>query len=94
MLDSLSVFEDRCKQQAILEDAERVRSHAYELAFESEDEMFHSTLYDWLIQRGMADELLEVNGLRLRCIGRSLTDCCDLARCGRRTWKRISGDIP
>ena len=60
VLDSLSVFEDRCKQQNILEDAERVRSHAYELAFESEDEMFHSTLYDWLIERGMADELLEV----------------------------------
>lgn len=65
VLDSLSVFEDRCKQQNILEDAERVRSHAYELAFQSEDEMFHSTLYDWLIERGMADELLEVSELRL-----------------------------
>jgi nuclear pore complex protein Nup155 len=37
-----------------------VRSHAYELAFASEDEMFHSTLYDWLIEKGLADELLEV----------------------------------
>ncbi len=66
VLDSLSVFEDRStnakKQPAALssDDPETVRGHAYELAFASEDEMFHSTLYDWLIQRGLADELLEV----------------------------------
>ncbi|EMD42139.1 hypothetical protein CERSUDRAFT_90739 [Gelatoporia subvermispora B] len=65
VLDSLEVFEERCtdaKQQnsLSLEEPETARSHAYELAFSSEDEMFHSTLYDWLIQRGMADELLEM----------------------------------
>ncbi|KAH9937039.1 Non-repetitive/WGA-negative nucleoporin C-terminal-domain-containing protein [Fomitopsis serialis] len=60
VLDSLSVFEQRCNQQNISDETERVRSHAYELAFEGEDEMFHSTLYDWLIERGMADELLEM----------------------------------
>ncbi|KZT72803.1 nucleoporin [Daedalea quercina L-15889] len=60
VLDSLSVFEERCKQQNIPDEQDRVRSHAYELAFEGEDEMFHSTLYDWLIERGMADELLEM----------------------------------
>lgn len=43
------------------DDPETVRAHAYELSFASEDEMFHSTLYDWLIQRGVADELLEVS---------------------------------
>ncbi|KAI0735282.1 nucleoporin [Earliella scabrosa] len=64
VLDSLSVFEERCvpgKQNPTqIDDPETVRGHAYELAFASEDEMFHSTLYEWLIGRGMADELLEM----------------------------------
>lgn len=69
ILDSLTVFEGRCSQtQASTtaaipahDDPETVRSHAYELAFASEDEMFHSTLYDWLISRNLADDLLEVS---------------------------------
>ncbi|KAF8213123.1 nucleoporin [Mycena galopus ATCC 62051] len=44
VLDSLTVFEE--KQPPTV-----VRNHAYELSFASDDEMFHSTLYDWLIQR-------------------------------------------
>lgn len=66
VMDSLSVFEEKCRtKQPIhvlpgLDDPETVRSHAYELAFGSEDEMFHSVLYDWLIGRGLADDLLEV----------------------------------
>ncbi|KAI0757109.1 nucleoporin [Daedaleopsis nitida] len=64
VLDSLSVFEERCafgKQgPGQVDDPETVRGHAYELAFASEDEIFHSTLYEWLIGRGMADELLEM----------------------------------
>lgn len=62
VLDSLSVFEERSTsgKPSASDDPETVRGHAYELAFASEDEMFHSTLYDWLIERGMADELLEV----------------------------------
>ena len=66
VLDSLMVFEDRAvpgkSSTSHIDDAEAVRGHAYELAFASEDEMFHSTLYEWLIGRGMADELLEVWG--------------------------------
>ena len=63
------MFEDNCArvQPAAttgivppLNDPETVRSHAFELAFASEDEMFHSTLYDWLIGRGLADDLLDV----------------------------------
>jgi nuclear pore complex protein Nup155 len=46
-----------------MDDPEVARSHAYELAFSSEDELFHSTLDDWLISRGLADELLEVSVL-------------------------------
>ncbi|KAI0374276.1 nucleoporin [Pilatotrama ljubarskyi] len=64
VLDSLSVFEERCaptkQSPSQADDPETVRAHAYELAFASEDEMFHSTLYNWLIGRGMADELLEM----------------------------------
>ncbi|CAA7258664.1 unnamed protein product [Cyclocybe aegerita] len=69
VLDSLTVFEDKCsKAQASAatsgippqDDPETVRAHAYELAFASEDEMFHSTLYDWLIGRNLADDLLEM----------------------------------
>lgn len=69
ILDSLTVFEGKCSQAQAsasasipaLDDPETVRSHAYELAFASEDEMFHSTLYDWLISRNLADDLLEVS---------------------------------
>jgi nuclear pore complex protein Nup155 len=73
ILDSLTVFEGKCSQTQAsatagipaLDDPETVRSHAYELAFASEDEMFHSTLYDWLISRNLADDLLEVSFVTL-----------------------------
>jgi nuclear pore complex protein Nup155 len=73
ILDSLTVFEEKCSQKQAsatagipaLDDPETVRSHAYELAFSSEDEMFHSTLYDWLISRNLADDLLEVKTVTL-----------------------------
>ncbi|KAG6818004.1 hypothetical protein H0H87_009159 [Tephrocybe sp. NHM501043] len=69
VLDSLTVFENKCAKTKpsaeedalyLQSDPEVVRSHAYELAFASEDEVFHSTLYDWLIDRGLADDLLEM----------------------------------
>lgn len=63
VLDSLNVFEEKSAKAVsggALDDPETVRTHAYELAFASVDEMFHSTMYDWLIERGLADELLEV----------------------------------
>lgn len=70
VLDSLTVFEERlaaAKQPGagVTDDPAAVRTHAYELAFQAEDEMFHSTLYDWLIQRGLADELLEMRPVYL-----------------------------
>ena len=67
VLQSLQHFEDkstgssRTPVTGQTDDPEVARSHAYELAFSSEDELFHSTLYDWLISRGLADELLEVS---------------------------------
>ena len=67
VLQSLQRFEDKSAAPpntsgaGQADDPEVARSHAYELAFASEDELFHSTLYDWLIGRGLADELLEVS---------------------------------
>lgn len=67
VLQSLQHFEDKSAAPSNAsvtghtDDPEIARSHAYELAFASEDELFHSTLYDWLIGRGLADELLEAS---------------------------------
>jgi hypothetical protein len=60
VLDSLEAFENRATSGAGDGGVEQVRAHAYELAFASTDEIFHSRLYGWLISRGLADELLEV----------------------------------
>ncbi|KAG7450597.1 nucleoporin [Guyanagaster necrorhizus] len=62
VLDSLNVFEgsSQAANSFSRDDQDTVRSHAYEYAFTSRDEMFHSTLYDWLIDRGLADDLLEI----------------------------------
>ncbi|KAJ4486039.1 nucleoporin, partial [Lentinula aciculospora] len=66
ILDSLSVFEQRTddpnsvKTPLATEEYEAVKDHAYKLSFSSNDEMFHSTLYDWLISRQLADDLLEL----------------------------------
>lgn len=61
VLDSLEAFENKARDGG--ESADRVRAHAYELVFASLDEMFHARLYEWLIGRGLADELLEVSPL-------------------------------
>ena len=39
---------------------EDIRNYAYDTAFCSEDAVFHSHLYDWMIGRKMTDALLEV----------------------------------
>ncbi len=41
--------------------------------------MFHSTLYDWLIDRGLADDLLEVSRCKLRLLISLLTIRLDQA---------------
>lgn len=66
VLRSLDSFEEKASRaQTPAEDLDTIRNHAYTLAFSSDDEMFHSTLYDWLIERGLADELLAVCALTL-----------------------------
>ena len=65
VLDSLGVFEEEPAKAAgkpftNAEDPEALRQHAYELAFSSEDEIFHSRLYDWLIEKKLSDELLDI----------------------------------
>ena len=66
ILHSLTVFEDVCTKNVGRTDLEDVRNHAYQLAFASEDPMFHSQLYDWMVERGMTDTLLEVRYYLLR----------------------------
>jgi nuclear pore complex protein Nup155 len=66
VFSSLSSFEDRIAKGG--EEAERVRVHAYELAFASTDEIFHCQLYEWLIGRGLADELLDVRYVLPICL--------------------------
>ncbi|KAJ3721481.1 nucleoporin [Lentinula raphanica] len=66
VLDSLTVFEQHISDPSSAkvplspDEHEAVKDHAYKLSFSSDDEMFHSTLYDWLISRQLADDLLEV----------------------------------
>jgi nuclear pore complex protein Nup155 len=43
-----------------IDDAEAVRKNAYQLALGSDDPVFHSELYDWLVKQGRTDDLLEV----------------------------------
>jgi nuclear pore complex protein Nup155 len=64
ILDSLEALEKKAATGG--DAAERVRAHAYELAFASTDEIFHSRLYEWLISRGLADELLEMRPVYLQ----------------------------
>lgn len=63
-VDSLSIFDvqlDNAVQKGrTVDDAEAARTRAYQLAFESQDQIFHSFFYDWLISRGMTEELLQV----------------------------------
>ncbi|KAH8835728.1 nucleoporin [Flagelloscypha sp. PMI_526] len=56
VMDSLEVFEAGATSVA----GEARRDSAYELAFSAEDELFHSRLYDWLIQRNLSNQLLEI----------------------------------
>ncbi|KAG7099133.1 hypothetical protein E1B28_001005 [Marasmius oreades] len=56
VLDSLAVFEQTDSSPEL----EAVKAQAYNLSFASDDPMFHSTLYEWLIGRQLADDLLEI----------------------------------
>lgn len=61
VLHSLSVFDEQCNKNPTRQDLEEVRNHAYDTAFSSDDPVFHSHLYDWMVRQGMTDALLEVN---------------------------------
>ncbi|KAH8120271.1 nucleoporin [Phellopilus nigrolimitatus] len=60
ILHSLSVFDEQCTKNTTRQDFEDVRNHSYDLAFQSEDPIFHSYLYEWMVQQGMTDALLEI----------------------------------
>ncbi len=85
VLDSLETFENKAASGD--DAAERVRAHGYELAFASTDEIFHSRLYEWLISRGLADELLEVRKSHFyQSINPEVSSLC---RCVHHTCKLI-----
>jgi nuclear pore complex protein Nup155 len=63
-VESLATF-DKALNAALIKgqpgnNEETARTRAYQLAFESQDQAFHSFFYDWLIGHGMTEELLEV----------------------------------
>ncbi|THH08723.1 hypothetical protein EW145_g2498 [Phellinidium pouzarii] len=60
ILHSLSIFDEQSSKSPTRTDFEDVRNHAYDLAFSSEDPIFHSHLYEWMVQQGMTDTLLEI----------------------------------
>ena len=60
ILHSLSIFDEQCSKEPLRQDFEVIRNHAYDLCFSSEDPAFHSHLYEWMVQQGMTDILLEV----------------------------------
>ncbi|KAL4235731.1 hypothetical protein ACF0H5_004123 [Mactra antiquata] len=43
-----------------IEDAEQYKAEVFRLALKSDDELFHSSLYDWLFSMNMTDKLLEI----------------------------------
>lgn len=63
-LHSLSIFDEQSTKTPT-RDIEEIRNHAYDLAFSSEDPIFHSHLYEWMVKQGMTDALLEVGFLSL-----------------------------
>jgi nuclear pore complex protein Nup155 len=65
VLESLKAF-DELVQKATAENEvrERVaeRDEAFSIALSSADRMWHSRLYDWMIEKGLTDALLQVCG--------------------------------
>jgi nuclear pore complex protein Nup155 len=59
VLDSLRVF-DESTAGSSTSNGQAIRNAAYELALQADDEVFHSVFYDWLVERGLTDELLDV----------------------------------
>lgn len=56
------------------EEADSLRTNAYNKALSVKDEFFHFELYDWYLSRGMSNQLLEVSGLPLFQLALRSTD--------------------
>lgn len=58
----LEEFEERAAQQEQqgTPPEQRLNLIAYQIAFDSDDELFHAHLYQWLIGRGLWEDLLDV----------------------------------
>ena len=59
----LEEFEERAAQQEQqgTPPEQRLNLIAYQIAFDSDDELFHAHLYQWLIGRGLWEDLLDVS---------------------------------
>ena len=67
VLESLKAFDELVqKASAENEVRERVaeRDEAFGIALSSADRMWHSRLYDWMIEKGLTDALLQVSDVR------------------------------
>lgn len=71
-----------------------LRTNAYNKALSIQDELFHSSLYDRYLSRGMTDQLLEVRRLFLHDSSSDSSNFSPLSlaatRLGHRTLKAIS----
>lgn len=55
------------------EEADGLRTNAYNKALSVKDEFFHSALYDWYLAHGITDQLLEASRTPLRALPTLLT---------------------
>lgn len=54
------------RERSADEEADSLRTNAYNKALSVKDEFFHFELYDWYLSRGLSNQLLEVRDLDLR----------------------------
>ncbi|WRT64996.1 uncharacterized protein IL334_001937 [Kwoniella shivajii] len=62
VIEALGMFDellDRATQEGNTGSATQKRDEAYALAIASDDELFHFYLYDWHVERGLQEQLLE-----------------------------------
>lgn len=54
------------RERSADEEADSLRTNAYNKALSVKDEFFHFELYDWYLSRGLSNQLLEVCGMKLK----------------------------
>ncbi len=57
-LEAAPVGDDASSRKVM--QASKVRDETYQVAFNSNDELFHYSFYDWFVEQGVSDRLLEI----------------------------------